>query len=367
MSNHDITGPEPIDCVIIGINASATLADCLKSIQVSEYPNDLLHLYYIDGGSTDDSLAIARSFDDVHVIQITPEFPTPGLGRNTGWRAGSSPFVQFLDSDTEVAPDWFAQGIAAITGGVAAVQGYRTEKHPQQSRYNWIGDLEWNGPPGEADSFGGDVLIRRQVLEQTGGYDEELVGGEDPELSQRIRLAGWKIIQLDTVMTSHDLGMTRFDQYWKRAFRSGYGFAAVIDRFSNTSHDFWHVEFRRILVRGGGFVVLSLLGLLCFAMSPFSPSFFIPGLTAIGIGAVLLFFPRIFRISALMYEKKINRHQAKIYANHCSFVVIPDIFGVARYFIGKWLNRPLRNKRSALSTSGGLTHWYQSTPNDLQA
>lgn len=351
MSSNSPADLPDIDCVIIGVNARATLGRCIESVLASDYPRELLHIIYVDGGSTDNSVEIGSSFKNVQVIQLTPEYPTPGLGRNAGWRAGRSPLVQFLDSDTEVAPEWFIKGVTALENGIGAVQGYRKEKFPDKSIYNWLGSLEWNGPPGEADSFGGDVLVQREALEQSGGYDEVLVGGEDPELSQRIRIEGWKILQLDTIMTFHDLAMTRFSQYWKRTYRSGYGFAAVVDRFSGESHNFWHVEFRRIIVRGGGFVVLFFTGLLLFLISLLFPLAALPGLAMIIIGSVLLFFPRLFRVKAFMRDKGLDRDKAKIYANHCSFVVIPDIFGVARYYLGKWFNRPLRNRRSKLATA----------------
>lgn len=336
-----------IDCVIIGVNAARTLESCLNSIRSANYPQERLHIYYADGGSHDDSLKIATGFDDVMVLALDPEHPTPGLGRNAGWRAGSSPLIHFFDSDTILHPDWLFTAVEACVDEVAAVRGNRCEIHPRASRYNWIGSLEWNDRPGEAESFGGDVLIRREVLVQSGGYDEVLVGGEDPELSRRIRLAGWRILQLDQEMTRHDLAMTRFSQYWKRAYRSGYAFAAVTDRFAEHRTGFWFHEMRRILVRGGGSLLLMLLALGASTLTaiPFYLSL-LPA--AVGLG--LLFFPRLFRVGYFARDKQLNRADARAYAWHCSIVVLPDLFGVGRYFLGKWFDRPLRNKRRKLAT-----------------
>ena len=89
-----------IDVVIIGVNTEKTLGKCLESVLESRYKEGEIHIWYVDGGSTDGSVAIARSCSGVHVIEIHPEYPSPGLGRNAGWRAGNSPMVQFLDSDT---------------------------------------------------------------------------------------------------------------------------------------------------------------------------------------------------------------------------------------------------------------------------
>ena len=329
--------------VVIGVNTEKTLGKCIESIKESRYKGGEFHVFYVDGGSADQSVAVARRFHGVRVVEIHPEYPSPGLGRNAGWQAGTSPLVQFLDSDTILDLDWLEKAVAAMSPEVGAVRGNREEVDPNASVYNWIGSLEWNAPQGECDAFGGDALIRRSILEDTGGYDEILVGGEDPELSQRIRLKGWKIIQLAEPMTRHDLAMTKVSQYWRRCFRTGYGFAAVTARFGTATKGFWLHELIRILVRGGGF--------LGFAFLAFSGMFFCSWAMLLLLpGLLLLFFPRIFRVSYFMKDKGLPQDQAKIYALHCSLVVIPEFFGLARFLWGKVTGKPLRNKRSVLGT-----------------
>ncbi|MBM9521194.1 glycosyltransferase [Desulforhopalus vacuolatus] len=345
-----------IDCVVIGVNTEATLERCLQSIKDCDYPREKLHLIYVDGGSSDSSVAISRAAAGVQVISLGDRHPTPGRGRNAGWRVGDSLLVQFLDSDTILEPDWLTKGVQALGEKEAgAVQGYRKEMHPDKSVFNWITSLEWNGQPGEADAFGGDVLVRREVLEETGGYDDVMVGGEDPELSQRVRDKGWRILQLDTVMTCHDIAMFRISQYWKRAFRSGYGFAAVIDKGAGRERRFWFIEFRRILVRGGGslFFLAATLLLLLLGLF-FSPFFYAPCLVCALVACVLLFWPRLLRVQHFKESMQLDEKQARIYAWHCSLVVIPDILGVIRYYLGKATGRHLRNnpKRLKTGTSG---------------
>lgn len=339
-----------IDCVVIGVNASATLQRCLQSIKNSSYPKDMLTIIYVDGGSDDDSISIAQSVNSVQTISLDMVHPTPGSGRNAGWKCGSAPLVQFLDSDTILDPDWLLTGVTALQPDAGAVSGKRLEINADKSVYNWIGSLEWNGEPGYTDCFGGDVLIRRTVLEETGGYDEILVGGEDPELSRRVHLMGWKLLQLNNAMTYHDLAMKTVSQYWKRAYRSGYGFAAVVDKLAKNPGSFWKKEFRRILVRGGGSILLLSTALIFFIFKPL-PSFSIyAGLLLFTLAIVLLLFPRLFRVNYFQHDKKISRKQAIIYAWHCSLVVIPDIFGVARYYLGKLFNLPLQNHSHGRTT-----------------
>jgi protein involved in polysaccharide export with SLBB domain/GT2 family glycosyltransferase len=330
-----------IDCVIIGVNASATLEKCLASVLRSAYDGNV-NVFYVDGGSVDDSVERARAVGDVQVIELDTEFPTPGLGRNQGWRKGTAPYVQFLDSDTVLDKHWFSTALQAMFAtNAGAVRGRRKESHPENSVYNWIADLEWNASPGPCNMFGGDVLIRREALEATGGYDETLVAGEDPELSQRVQLKGYEIVQLDAPMTLHDLGMTTMAQYLKRAYRTGYGFAAVGMR-AERLEGFWQTELKRILVRGGGAMTLAAVG--CLGL--LNPGFF----AAWPLALLLLLRPRLLRVPYFQDSKGLNRRDAQRYAWHCSLVVVPEFFGMLRYAVGKLFGRPLRNRRRNLGT-----------------
>jgi len=341
MSDTTLPG---IDCVVIGVNAATTLGRCLDSILQSQYPSHLLQIYYVDGGSTDDSLAIARRYPKVQAVALQPRYPTPGLGRNAGWRRGQAPCVQFLDSDTVLHPQWLARAVAALQNeGVGAVFGQRRELHPGASFFNFIGDLEWNPAPGVCEAFGGDVCIRREALEATGGYNEELISGEDPELSQRLRHQGYTIIHLDVPMTGHDLAMTTWRQYWRRAYRTGYGFAAVTHRHLRTTTGFWAREVCRLAIRGGGSLGLALLGSFGAWWSPW-------WLLAWPPAVFLLLFPRLCRVHRLAAAKHLTPDQARLYAWHCAIVVIPEFFGAARYLLGALTGRPLRNQPRRLRT-----------------
>lgn len=338
-----------IDCVLIGINSAKTLGRCIESIKAADYPQDRLHIIYVDGGSSDSSIEVARHYDGLQVIGITPDYPSPGIGRNTGWKSGSSPLVQFLDSDTIVDPQWFARGVDAIKPGeVGAVLGMRHELHPERSFYNWIGNIEWNGPAGQSDCFGGDVLIRREALEATGGYNEELVGGEDPELSRRIIRNGWKILRLDVPMTRHDLAMFKLSQYLRRAYRSGYGFAAVRHREALAGSDFWRYEYQKVTIKGGGFVTALVLSIPLLGMGTMLAASV--ALLVIMLGTILLLMPRLFKVRQFIREQKLNKVEARRYAWHCSLVVLPQLAGVLRFHAGRFIGIPLRNKSSKLST-----------------
>ena len=341
-----------LDVVIIGLNSAATLEACLASVFASRYPAELLRVFYVDGGSTDASGAIAARFPGVQILTLNQAHPTPGAGRNLGWRAGRAPFVQFLDADTTLHPDWLSQAAAALRGEIVAVTGNRTEREPERSIFNWIADREWNGPAGVADAFGGDVLVRRSALEAAGGYDDVLVGGEDPELSLRLRQRGGQILRLALPMTTHDLAMTQVSQWSRRAFRTGYGYAAVVARHGFRDGNFWAYELGRILVRGGG--GLAMAGASALA-APFSP---LASLLCALLATGLLLFPRLFSLPKFERQHDLSRAQARRYAWHCALIVVPEYCGAVRYVWGALTNSPLRNRRpGARKPASLLARW----------
>src|SRR5205814_5820312 len=125
-------------------------------------------------------------------------------------------FAFFLDGDCEVVAGWIERAMQEFSArpDAAVVCGRRRERHPEQSVYNRLADLEWDTPIGEAKSCGGDSVMRVEAFKQAGRYDATVVAGEEPELCQRMREKGWKVLRIDAEMTIHDSAMHHFGQWW---------------------------------------------------------------------------------------------------------------------------------------------------------
>lgn len=212
--------------VVIGRNEGERLRACFESIPTS-FP-----VVYVDSASTDGSVELAKTFR-FEVVELTADEPlSAGRGRNAGldhliktWPALT--YVQFLDGDCELFPEWIAIGEKALENDpkLVAVCGQRHEKYPDQTVYNQLCAIEWNTPIGEASAVGGDSLMRIDPIIQVGRFDPTFVGGEEPELCYRLRQVGWKIARLDAPMTLHDAAMTNWIQWWSRNVRSGGAYA----------------------------------------------------------------------------------------------------------------------------------------------
>ncbi len=332
-----------IGVVIIGVNVSRYIGDCIRSVRAADYPQELITIAYVDGGSTDDSAHRALAAGDIQLIELNDLHPTPGRGRNAGWKAMTTPLIQFLDADTLIDPKWFRKAIVHFEGNIVAVCGGRKERYPKKNFFHRLTELEWRYEIGLCRYFGGDVLLRRQVLEETKGFDESLVAGEDPELSYRIRHLGYQILRLDAPMTTHDINMSSLRQYFKRAFRSGYAYAEIGIRFMKNQEKMWQRELIRITA-----TVLLQLGILLAGSAM--------GYSRVALGlAILVFLRPFFRLGKVCDRFDVSLPMGLLYAAHTSIVIYPQFFGVVRYLAGRILERPLQN-RGIASHSGGVTN-----------
>jgi hypothetical protein len=241
-----------VDAVVIGRNEAARLVAGLAALR-----GRVRRIVYVDSGSTDGSVAAAQAAG-ARVVVLDQDRPfTAARARNAGLKAlADDPpeLVQFLDGDTELREGWLERGVRFLDDNLraAVVCGRRRERHPEASVWNRLIDAEWDTPVGEVRACGGDALMRYDAVVSVGGFREDLIAGEEPELCLRLRRRGWTIWRIDAEMTWHDAGMTRFSQWWRRTERAGHAFAEGADRFSTRQAPHWQRETRRALVWGLG-------------------------------------------------------------------------------------------------------------------
>jgi GT2 family glycosyltransferase len=259
---------DDVAVIAIGRNEGDRLRRCLESVV-----GRVALVVYVDSGSTDGSVALSKALGcELVALDMSTPF-TAARGRNAGAQRALQlrpdlEFLQFVDGDCEVDATWLdtAHGFLCANVGVAAAFGRRRERHPDVSVFNRLCDMEWNVPPGQVRSCGGDVMMRTQAWQRVGGYREDLIAGEEPELCIRLRGGGWTIRCLDAPMTLHDAAITRWGQWWRRTMRTGYAFAEGSHLFGAPPERHWVRESRRS--RLWGLLVPALIGVASLGLSP---------------------------------------------------------------------------------------------------
>ena len=335
--------------VAIGRNEGERLRNCLNSVLGCGLP-----MVYVDSNSTDHSVALARSMGAA-VVELDISVPfTAARARNAGFQRllqldPDFKYVQFVDGDCEVVPGWVERAREAFEGrpDVAVVYGRRRERYRDRTIYNRLADLEWNVPIGEAKACGGDAMVLVKTFCRVGGYNPSIIAAEDDELCLRIRGEGWKVLRIDADMTIHDIAMTRFGQWWKRAVRCGHAYAEGAARYGRTEERHFVRQFRSTLVWG---LLLPLLAVgLAWPTRGVS--------LALVIGYAILFWrtERYYRLS-----RRWSMADAWLYAAFCVLAKFPELVGIMTYWSRRIRGKPTQiieyrpTKVTAIATPVGL-------------
>ena len=148
----------------------------------------------VDDGSTDTTISVVKAMTDPRIRLIRHEMNRGGgAARNTGYRAGSAPFVAFLDSDDEWLPTKLERQLEVFERGddrLGLVYTGADRIYPDGTAKRYI-------PRRDADlartlltenvigetSLG---MVRRSALDAIDGFDESLPAAQDMDLWLRL-------------------------------------------------------------------------------------------------------------------------------------------------------------------------------------
>ena len=325
---------DDVGVVVIGRNEGSRLGACLASVKADGVP-----VVYVDSGSTDGSPEVAGE-QGAEVVHLSPEKPfTAARARNAGFaelrrRHAHCEFIQFVDGDCELTPDWLQTARRFLSGRpeFALICGALRERHPERSVYNRLCQLEWRAPEGEIQTSGGIFMIRAEAYEAVGGMNEALIAGEEPDLCVRLRQNGWRLQRLAHEMATHDAGMTRFYQWWTRAVRAGHAAAEGVALHGRSPERFKVKQVRSAMFWGLAaplaFVCLSALG---FVFAPlWLGSAFIAG----------AWLWQGLRIAKGRRQLGDTPREARLFAAFCLLAKLPESLGVLRWCVKRLRGGP---------------------------
>jgi len=304
-----------IAAVVIGRNEGDRLVRCLGSLK-----EQADRIVYVDSGSTDNSVQMAQDMG-IDVVDLDTTVPfTAARARNAGFEAlkpDLPDYVQFVDGDCGVQEGWLSKAAAALDARpeLGIVTGWRSEIHPEHSIYNAIADFEWHRPSGDIAACGGDMMVRSGDFDAIDGFNPVVIAAEDDEFCVRMRKSGKALWRLPEQMTRHDANMTTFGEWWRRAVRSGHGFAQV----GALHPDHFQAERKRVWVFGAVLPLVLLIGVI----AGFWP------IVLVIAGAYGLSYLRT--VSGLQREG-LSRKEAKRLSVLLSLSKIPNFFGMLTYY-----------------------------------
>lgn len=216
----------PIVSIIIPVkNFERTIEKTFEYLLSVDYPRDSWEWVIADGGSTDRTIDIIKSWQNkypfIKLVEV-PNCPSPGFARNKALEAVKGDFIFFTDADCAPSKNWINEmlkhfsrdpKIAAVGGEVftlkvdpnnlveAWCQHFRFNM--VSPRYGFIKEGYYPGFPNEPrpSDIGGhrayffgtcNVAYRKDAMKAVEARFWERPTGEDMDLSYQHRQAGWK-------------------------------------------------------------------------------------------------------------------------------------------------------------------------------
>lgn len=187
-------------------NSSRWMEACVRALANVNYDTKQIALYFADNASQDDSVQLAerlaRQYEGVfREFRILPQGENRGFGSasNAAARAGRGDYVFFCNVDTEIEPDAFEKLEEAIAGAPEAFGAFELRQFPyEHPKYYDPVTLETSWCSGAC------FVLRRDVFEKTGGFDESIfMYAEDVDLSWHIRALGYKLMYVPSAVIHH--------------------------------------------------------------------------------------------------------------------------------------------------------------------
>ena len=174
-----------VSIIVAARNEEENIEGCLTSLLQLDYPQDMHEIIVDDDGSTDNTAAIVRSYEQKfsHVKLIRAEAGHSNLRGKAnalaqGVQRSTGEVLMFTDADCTVPSGWVTETVSYYTDGVGAVAGFtflRTDK-----LFDGIQALDWFFLLGAAaataawniplTAIGNNLSTYRSIYDRVGGY-----------------------------------------------------------------------------------------------------------------------------------------------------------------------------------------------------
>jgi cellulose synthase/poly-beta-1,6-N-acetylglucosamine synthase-like glycosyltransferase len=193
-----------VSIIVASYNNQDTIKECLESVLAQNYPADCFEVIVMDGKSKDDTVKIAQQFP-IKVVSIRLNCPA---AYNYVMKIAAFPILGYVDSDAKVEADWLKKLVPHLSEPeVAGVSGSietwnldnpwaRSIGYDLKARYRRIGKYT-----GRIATM--NLLLKRAVIEEAGGWNENLPSQYDTDLGYRISALGYKIAYEPSAVCYH--------------------------------------------------------------------------------------------------------------------------------------------------------------------
>jgi glycosyltransferase involved in cell wall biosynthesis len=184
--------PSLVSVIVPTYNRAALVSRAIESVLDQTYDN--FELIVVDDASTDDTKAIVRSYDDDRITYLCHQKNRRvSAARNTGIKHASGKYIAFLDDDDE----WFStklkqqvnhlEAAGPTVGMIYCWMEYHDGKTPvRKYRPRLEGEIFEETVGGQPIGACSTLMVRDDVVDEVGGFDESLPRGNDGDFIRRV-------------------------------------------------------------------------------------------------------------------------------------------------------------------------------------
>jgi GT2 family glycosyltransferase len=187
--------------IVLSYRDELTILAALDSLSSQGVP---LEVVVSHSGNGRTPQLVAAAHPGVRVVEATSR-RLPGAARNAGIAATSAPFVAFLAADCVAQPGWASARLARHEAGAAAVASAMAAPAAPAAALASHLLQHWSRMPHRVprapERFG--VSYSRALLDELGGFRENLAIAEDAEFNARVLAAGVAIGWAPDVLLEH--------------------------------------------------------------------------------------------------------------------------------------------------------------------
>jgi glycosyltransferase involved in cell wall biosynthesis len=202
-----------VSAIIPTYNRAHIVCEAVESVLAQTYPH--IEVVVVDDGSKDDTLARLEQYED-RIRVVSQANAGPAAARNRGIAGSRGELIAFLDSDDIWLPSKIERQVALLQRAGKSVpcclcnimmkwnSGDRASfdialLKPSTEEGVWLNADEVLAT--RFVLFNQGIVIRREVLEKIGGFDESIRYLEDYEFPLRLSLEGpWAFIKTPLVI-----------------------------------------------------------------------------------------------------------------------------------------------------------------------
>ncbi|TFE66066.1 glycosyl transferase [Methylacidiphilum sp. Yel] len=238
MANRKIEEPIDWSVIIVTFQSQKVIKNCLESLFYQRGVRS--EIFVVDNNSTDGTKEILEAFSTKIFFIENPSNEGFAKAANKALSRAKGRFVLFLNPDVVIKNPYFLEKIAALfdeikTVGAIGPSLYYPDGQIQPTTSLQYPNQKWTlgsipkYPGNIAALLGACLAIRKEILDQIGGFDEDyFLYGEDQDICLRIRKLGFSLAYSPQIQAYHIGGHSSenlsYKLLWERKLQAEYIF-----------------------------------------------------------------------------------------------------------------------------------------------